>query len=79
MGLHARPAAEFVRRARTYRSKILIVRGGAKYSATSILEVLTACVNCGAFLTLMAEGPDSEEALEGLVGLIRDIGERAED
>lgn len=79
LGLHARPAAEFVRRARTYDSRILIVRGGEEFSATSILEVLTACVNCGAVLTLAAEGPDAEEALEGLAQLLREIGDRPEE
>jgi phosphotransferase system HPr (HPr) family protein len=79
MGLHARPAAEFVRCARKYRSRILIVRGGAEYSATSILEVLTACVNCGAVLTLAAEGPDAEEALDGLAKLLWEIGQRPEE
>ena len=76
LGLHARPAAEFVRHARSYRSRIVIVRAGQEFSATSILEVLTACVNCGAVITLTAEGPDADQALEGLVNLLREIGER---
>jgi len=79
LGLHARPAAEFVRAARAYESRILILRGGQEFSATSILDVLTACVNCGAVLTLAADGPDADEALEGLVGLLQTISDREEE
>ncbi len=47
LGLHARPAAEFVRMANVFRSEIWLVKGKQKFSATSIVEVLTADLCCG--------------------------------
>ena len=57
----------------------MIVRGGSEFAATSILEVLTACVNYGAVVTLAAEGPDADEALDGLASLLRNLGDREEE
>ena len=71
LGLHARPAAEFVRCARTFRSRIQLRKGKVTYSATSILDVLTANLNCGAIVILEAEGPDAQAALEKLTELLR--------
>jgi phosphocarrier protein HPr len=75
LGLHARPAAEFVRCAMEFRSEILLRKGDQRYSASSILEVLSANLDCGAKVTLEAVGPDAEEALdrlERLLGELRD-------
>ena len=47
LGLHARPAAEFVRAANLFRSQIWIIKGEERFSAKSIIEVLTANLNCG--------------------------------
>ncbi len=48
LGLHARPAAEFVRAANVFSSEIWIIKGEERFSAKSIIEVLTANLNCGA-------------------------------
>jgi ribose transport system permease protein len=47
LGLHARPAALFVRYAIRFKSKITIRKGEDSFSAASLLEVLTANLNCG--------------------------------
>ena len=70
LGLHARPAAEFVKCAMEFRSEILLRRGEERYSASSILEVLSANLDCGARVTLEAVGPDAEEALDRLERLL---------
>jgi phosphotransferase system HPr (HPr) family protein len=70
LGLHARPAAEFVRKVLSFSSTITIQKGTQSYSAASILEVLSANLDCGAAFTLHAEGPDAEEALELLAALL---------
>ena len=50
LGLHARPATEFVKCALRYRStQFTIHREDATYAATSILEVLTANLDKGDF------------------------------
>lgn len=70
LGLHARPAAEFVRAARSFKSTITIRKGHEIFSASSILDVLSANLDCGARMILEVEGPDAEVALERLAGLL---------
>jgi phosphotransferase system HPr (HPr) family protein len=78
LGLHARPAAEFVKRANSFRSEIWIVKDGTRYSATSLIDILRANLDCGATGTLEAHGVDAEEALERLEKLLAEFHEREE-
>lgn len=74
LGLHARPAAEFVRRASGFRSEIWLVRqDGEKFSAASLIDVMRANLDQGATATLEAEGTDAEIAVERLANLLRDL------
>jgi phosphocarrier protein HPr len=66
LGLHARPAALFVRWVSRFKSTITIWKGEEKFSAASLLDVLTANLNCGARVVLEAIGPDEQEALNKL-------------
>ena len=71
LGLHARPATEFVRCALRYKTTTLVLRkDGAVYAATSILEVLMANLDQGSVFTLEADGPDAEEAARELAALL---------
>ena len=70
LGLHARPAAEFVRMATTFRSEIWLVKGEQRFSATSIMEVLSADLCCGDVAIIEASGADSEQAVAQLVELV---------
>jgi phosphocarrier protein HPr len=70
MGLHARPAAEFVRCVQRFQSTITIRKDEEHFSAGSILEVLSACLDCGTRITIEAVGPDAEEALDRLADLL---------
>ena len=71
LGLHARPATEFVRCALRYPSTaITIHKEGEVYTATSILEVLTANLDMGAVFTLRADGPEAAAALEEFAALL---------
>ena len=76
LGLHARPAAEFVKRANSFRSEIWVVKGGKRYSAASLIDILRANLDCGATATLEAHGVDAEEALERLERLLAEFHER---
>jgi phosphotransferase system HPr (HPr) family protein len=73
LGLHARPAAEFVRRANAFRSEIWLVTGAGKFSALSLIDVMRANLNCGAVATLEAVGSDAAEAVERLAQLVREL------
>ena len=73
LGLHARPAAAFVRRANAFRSEIWIVTKAGRFSALSLIEVMRANLDRGAVATLEATGPDAEEAVERLEKLVREL------
>ncbi len=70
LGLHARPAAEFVRCARKFKSTITIQKNGDIYSAASILDILSANLDCGSRIILSAEGSDASAALDQLAVLL---------
>lgn len=70
VGLHARPASLFVREAAKFQSTITVLHGEKQSNAKSILGVLALGVNQGAQVTLRAEGPDAEAALQALQALI---------
>ena len=66
LGMHARPAAEFARKANSFRSELWLVRDGTRFSATSVIDILRANLERGAKLTLEAHGIDAEEAVSAL-------------
>ncbi len=69
-GLHARPAAEIVKLAAKYRSDITVARDDLEVNGKSIMGVMMLAAECGATISLRAEGPDAEEALDALATLI---------
>jgi phosphocarrier protein len=70
LGLHARPAAEFVRQANSFRSESWIVTAGGRFSALSLIDVMRANLNQGAEATLEAVGPDAVETVQQLAKTI---------
>ncbi len=81
-GLHARPAALFVKTAAGFRSRITIEnlsRAGASGDAKSLLTMLGAGVSRGHTIRISAEGEDESQALETLRDLVASgIGEPLE-
>ena len=78
LGLHARAAAQLVKLAGTFKSRIVIVRedNNVFADAKSILSVLTLAASLGTELSLQVDGDDSAEALAALIQLFeRGFGE----
>ena len=73
LGLHARPAAHFVKHVRTFQSEIWLVTSDSRYSASSLIDVLRANLDCGATATLEAHGVDAEEAVERLQRVLGEL------
>ncbi len=74
VGLHARPAASFVKAAKGFESAITIAnvtRGSDPADAKSLVQIFKAAVGQGHEVLITAEGPDEAVAVETLVGLIR--------
>jgi PTS hybrid protein len=66
-GLHARPAAEFVKLASTFDAKITVNGVDGK----SLLRIMTLALTRGSDATISATGEQAREAVDGLVDLIR--------
>ena len=72
-GLHARPAAIFVRAATGFRSRLRVrnlLTGAPAVDAKSILGVLGLGVGCSGRIEVTAEGEDEQEALATLQDLV---------
>ena len=69
-GLHARPAAMFVKKAKQFDSDIRVVKGGREANAKSTLKVMTLGAKKDDKILIRAEGEDAEAAVDALVELI---------
>lgn len=70
VGLHARPATFFIQKANSYRSSIWVEREDRRVNAKSLLGVLSLGIVKGTTITLIADGSDENDALNGLEELI---------
>jgi phosphocarrier protein HPr len=69
-GLHARPAAEMVKAASKFKSDITISRDDLEVNGKSIMGVMMLAAEFGATITLKANGPDADDALDALSSLV---------
>jgi len=80
LGLHARPAAEFVKLSSRFESNISVEKDGLKVNGKSIMGVMMLAAECGSMLRIEAEGPDAVEAVSALAELVAGgFGERESD
>jgi len=70
VGLHARPATFFIQKANEFKSSIWVERDDRRVNAKSLLGVLSLGIVKGTTISLMADGPDEEQAVNALVELI---------
>ncbi|MFZ1218685.1 MAG: HPr family phosphocarrier protein [Chthoniobacterales bacterium] len=73
LGLHARPAAHFVRIASRYRSDVWVEKEGEgeRINGKSIMGLMMLAAGQGSKLTIRCEGPDADKVLEELEDLIQ--------
>ena len=69
-GLHARPATIIIQKANTFKSSLWVEKEDRRVNAKSLLGVLSLGIVKGMTITLIADGNDEAEALEGLATLI---------
>ena len=70
VGLHARPAIFFIQKANSYKSSIWVEKDERRVNAKSLLGVLSLGITKGMTVTLIADGADEVDALNGLEALI---------
>ena len=71
VGLHARPATFFIQKANSYKSSIYVEKDDRRVNAKSLLGVLSLGVVKDMTITLIADGADETDALDGLEELIK--------
>lgn len=72
LGLHARPASAFAKLASQFESEIFVEKDGEIVDGKSILGLMMLVAPKGVTLTIIADGPDEDEAIKKLVKLIED-------
>jgi phosphocarrier protein HPr len=76
-GLHARPAAEFVRIAATQGHAVMIAKGdGSRVRGDSILSLLSLGVKQGEKLTIEVSGPDEDSLIQSLITVVSGANNR---
>jgi phosphocarrier protein len=70
LGLHMRPANQFVDLASKFQSDVRVVHNGSQVNGKSILSMTTLGAERGVRLELEARGPDAEAAVEALAQLV---------
>jgi phosphocarrier protein HPr len=69
-GLHARPAARFIKEAKSYSSDIVVVKDGQEANAKSTLRLMSLGAKHGDRVVIRAEGEDEAAAVEALVAVL---------
>ncbi len=70
MGLHMRPANNFIAAMTKYKSDITIVFGDNKINGKSIMNIMAACIKYGSHITIICDGEDEQAMLDEAVKLI---------
>src|SRR5205823_9470291 len=71
LGLHARPAAMFVRIASRYRAEVWVAKESEEVNGKSIMGLMMLAAGQGSKLRIRCEGPDAAKALQELEELIK--------
>lgn len=70
LGIHARPAAQFVRVASRFQSDVTVEKDDEAVDGKSIMGLMMLAVGCGADIEVSVEGPDEAEAMVALEELV---------
>jgi phosphocarrier protein HPr len=70
LGLHARAAAKFVHLATRFEAQVRVARDTKVMDGKSIMGILLLAAARGTILTISADGPDEQQAVDALVALV---------
>ena len=71
LGIHARPAAMFVKTANRFACEIFVEKDGEKINGKSIMGLMMLAAGPGSKLTVHADGPDASQAITELEDLLK--------
>ncbi|PYO82959.1 MAG: hypothetical protein DMD65_07125 [Gemmatimonadetes bacterium] len=72
LGMHARPAAEFVKVANRFKAAVEVRKDDLAVNGKSIMGVMMLAAECGSSLIIKTDGEDAEAAMEALLALVAD-------
>ncbi|HXQ27720.1 MAG TPA: HPr family phosphocarrier protein [Gemmatimonadales bacterium] len=72
LGMHARPAAEFVKTASRFRSRVEVRKGDLTVNGKSIMGVMMLAAEFGSSVVIRADGEDAQDAMAALLALVAD-------
>ena len=70
LGIHARPAAQFVRVASKFKSDVTVEKDDESVDGKSIMGLMMLAVGCGAVIEVSVDGADEEQAMAALEELV---------
>ena len=70
LGIHARPAALFVKTANRFTCNIMVSKDGEEVNGKSIMGLMMLAAGQGSKLQVVCEGPDAESALSEIEAII---------
>ena len=79
-GLHARASAKFVKCVEEFDATVTVSHDGQTVPGTSILGLMMLAAAKGTIITVTAEGPEADTAMEAITAMLADrFGEDRED
>lgn len=70
LGIHARPAAQFVKMANRFQADITVEKDGEEVDGKSIMGLMMLAAGHGSVIVVRADGEDENAALEAIADLI---------
>jgi phosphocarrier protein HPr len=71
LGIHARPAALFVKTANRFACDIFVEKDGEKINGKSIMGLMMLAAGPGSKLTILANGADAPQAIAEIEALVK--------
>lgn len=70
LGIHARPAAQFVKMANRFKCDIMVEKDGEEVDGKSIMGLMMLAAGHGSVIIVSADGEDEDAALQAIGDLI---------
>ena len=70
LGLHARASAKLTQVAGRFQANVWVGRNGRRVNAKSIMGVMMLAAAMGSKVTVETDGPDEQQAMDAVTGLI---------
>ena len=71
LGIHARPAAMFVRTANKYECKVFVEKDGETVNGKSIMGLMMLAAGPGSKINIKADGKDADDVIRDLESLLK--------